>query len=147
MKARADGSGAQALLSKEAGASPAWSPNGDIIATLDSTGLLLINADGSATRHAGDGTWLSITWPKDGNRITGIRRSPERRLELASFDPRSGTTSTRADLGLCPAAFSYAAALGADPVRGASISPDGKAFITSTVDLKSNLWLLSGYKK
>ena len=147
MKARADGSGTQALLSKEAGASPTWSPVGDIIATLDSTGLLLINADGSAIRRVGDGTWLSITWSKDGNLMYGIRRNPQRHLELASLDPRTGTASTRADLGAYPAAFSYATALGADPVRGASISPDGKTFITSTLDLKSNLWLLTGYKK
>ena len=147
MKARADGSGTQALLSKEAGASPSWSPRGDTIATLDSTRLLLFNADGSGSRHTGDGAWLSITWSKDGNLIYGLRRTPQRHLELAALDPRTGTASTRTDLGAYPGAFSYATALGVEPIRGASLSPDGKTLITSTIDLKSSVWLLNGYKK
>jgi hypothetical protein len=63
------------------------------------------------------------------------------------MNPRDGTESVRAELGGSPAALSYGAALSEYPVRGASISADGKTFLTSILDGKSSLWLLSGYKK
>lgn len=145
IKARADGSGTALPVRANAGMKPAWSPRGDTIATIADTGLLLIDASGRASRHAGEGTWLSITWSNDGRGIYGIRRNAHRKLELASLDPTDGTESVRQDLGRFPAAFSYAAAMGIDPVLGASISSDGRTFLTSAISMKSSLWLLSGY--
>jgi serine/threonine protein kinase len=147
MKAAADGSGKPLLIRAGAGTYPAWSPNGHVIATVAREGLNIVNADGSGTRHFGDGTWYDVAWSHDGNAIYGVRRSPHHRLELAAMDPRDGTESVRVELGGSPAALSYGAALSEYPVRGASISADGKTFLTSILDGKSSLWLLSGYKK
>jgi Tol biopolymer transport system component len=147
MKAPADGSGAPALIRLDAGVRPAWSPRGDVIATLNGDGIGLVNADGSAARTVGAGRWLTATWSKHGDVLFGLRRSPQQRLELAMLDPRSGNVSVRADLGSWPAAFSYAAAMDLDPIRGASISADGKTLLTSVLNVDSDLWLLSGFKK
>lgn len=147
MKAAADGSGKPALIRAGVGTYPAWSPNGGVIATLASEGLNIVSADGSAARQLGDGTWYNVVWSKDGKSIYGIRRSPHRHLELAAIDPRTGTETVRVELGGSPAALSYGAALSEYPVRGASISADGKTFLTSILDGKSSLWLLTGYKK
>ncbi len=147
LKAAADGSGAPVLLRRDAGRYPAWSPTGDLIATVGASGVNLVSADGAAMREAGDGVWYRLAWSRDGKTIYGIRRSPQRHLELATLNPRDGTEAARVELGNAPAAFAYGAAAGADPVRGASISADGKMFLTSTLDVKSSLWLLSGYTK
>ncbi len=147
LKAAADGSGAPVLLRRDAGQYPAWSPAGDVIATVGASGVKLVQADGSAMRGAGDGIWFSLAWSRDGKTIYGIRRSPQRHLELATLNPRDGTEAVRVELGNTPAAFAYGVAVGANPVWGASVSADGKTFLTSLVDIKSRLWLLSGYAK
>ena len=147
MKAPADGSGTPALIRLDAGVRPAWSPRGDVIATVNGDGIGLVNADGSAARTVGAGQWLTATWSKHGDVLFGLRRSPQQRLELAMLDPHSGNVSVRADLGAWPAAFSYAAAMDLDPICGASISADGKTLLTSVLNVDSDLWLLSGYKK
>ena len=147
MRAAADGSGKPILIRSGVGTYPAWSPKGDLIATLAGDGLNVVNVDESAVRHVGDGTWFNVAWSKDGKLIYGIRRSPHRHLELATMDPSDGTESVRVELGDSPAALSYGTALSEYPVRGASISADGKTFLTSILEGKSSLWLLSGYKK
>jgi Tol biopolymer transport system component len=147
MKARADGSGHPVQVRLSAGVKPAWSPKGDVIATIADNGLILVNADGSAFRRLGDGVWFAITWSKNGDVLYGIRRSQHRHLEVATLDPNSGAESVRSELGSYPAAFGYGQTLQLDPVRGASISPDGKTFVTSMLQASSDLWLLSGYKK
>ena len=88
-----------------------------------------------------------MTWSKHGDVLFGVRRNSRVHLELIMLDPRSGSETVRADLGASPPSFSYAAAIGLDPVEGWSISPDGKTFLTSVLNASSDLWLLDGYKK
>jgi Tol biopolymer transport system component len=147
MTAPADGSGAPRLVRMDAGTHPAWSPKGDVIATLTSTGVLLVNADASGARAVADGVWLALAWSKHGDVLYGLRRSGHQRFEFASIDPRSGAEVLRADLGPWPGAFSLSSTLDLDPIRGASISPDGKTLLTSVLDGNSELWLLTGFKK
>ena len=145
LKARVGGGAAPTVIKTDGGADPIWSPKDDWIASLDPNGgLLLTSIDGAQTRHLGDGAWLCAVWAKDGAVIYGIREA-DRQVALASIDALSGRQQIVRTIDFDPALISYAASLGDRPIRGASISPDGRTFATSVLRVKSSLWTLKGF--
>lgn len=117
-----------------ANAMPVWSPTGDWITWETDKGFLLVSPDGSGQRVLSDEHWLAHTWAHDGRRIFGIRETEDLRLSLVSLDPDSGRIHIVADLGGSPPVN--------NPVKGLSVSADGRTFVTSTVSLRGDLWTL-----
>jgi Tol biopolymer transport system component len=117
-----------------ANATPAWSPTGDWITWETDEGFLLVSPDGTGQRALSDEHWLAHTWSHDGTHIFGIRETEDLRLSLVSLDAHSGRVHLVADLGPSPPVN--------NPVKGLSVSADGRTFVTSTVSLRGDLWTL-----
>ncbi|HYI93877.1 MAG TPA: hypothetical protein VEX68_10060, partial [Bryobacteraceae bacterium] len=112
------------------------------VATINTTGLTLVSTDRTSRKDVGSGEWLVHGWTNDGSALLGIRKTSQRKLELVQLDSDSGSERVLADLGRVPAAYSYAATLGAAPLRGFVLAADGKSFLTSVVRPTSDLWVM-----
>jgi serine/threonine protein kinase len=114
-----------------------WSPDGAWMLTIRPNGhLLLVSPDGHKTLELGQGNWLAAVWSRDGSHIVGLRKNLE-----VSFLDRSGADKgslrrTVAD----PPALSFANAIGAPPVSGFSLAPDGATVLTSIPRVTSGIW-------
>jgi eukaryotic-like serine/threonine-protein kinase len=113
-------------------ATPAWSPTGDWITWETRDGFVLVSSDGTAQRVLSDEHWLAHTWSHDGAKIFGIRETEDLRLSLVSVDAVSGGVQVISDLGSSPPVN--------NPVKGLSVSGDGRSFVTSIVSLRGDLW-------
>ena len=67
-------------------------------------------------------------------RIFGIRETEDRRLSLVSLDAESGREHLVANLGPSPPVN--------NPVKGLSVSADGRSFVTSVIRLRGDVWTL-----
>jgi Tol biopolymer transport system component len=117
-----------------ANATPAWSPTGDWITWETDAGFLLVSPDGIGHRILSNEHWLAHTWAHDGRRIFGIRETEDLRLSLVSLDVDSSRVHIIADLGPSPPVN--------NPVKGLSVSADGRTFVTSVVRLRGDVWTL-----
>ncbi len=145
MKVQVGGGGPPVLLKDNVAGFLSWSPDGRWIAVATLAGLTLISPDGKQSRSLATGMWFAPAWTKDGTRLLGLRKSDDRRLVVASFDPSESTgEKTLADLGAWAPAFSFGMSTGPLPVVNASLSPDGKFLIASVLRLQSNLWTSEG---
>jgi eukaryotic-like serine/threonine-protein kinase len=113
-------------------ATPVWSPNGDWITWETGDGFVLVSSDGGRERIMSDGFWFAHTWSQDGRRIFGIRESEDRRLTLVALDLAAASENVIADLGPSPPVN--------NPVKGLSVSADGRRFVTSIVNVRGDLW-------
>jgi Tol biopolymer transport system component len=117
-----------------ANAAPEWSPTGEWITWETDKGFILVSPDGTGERVLSDEHWLAHTWAHDGKRLFGIRETEDLRLSLVSVDVESGRMHLVADLG--PSAPVN------NPVKGLSVSADGRRFVTSVVRLRGDVWTL-----
>jgi eukaryotic-like serine/threonine-protein kinase len=113
-------------------ATPSWSPNDDWITWETAQGFVLVSPDGNQQRMLSADHWLAHTWSKDGSQIFGIRETEQLRLSLAVLDARTGKQRILADLGPSPPVN--------NPVKGLSVSPDGRTLVTSLLRLRGDLW-------
>jgi Tol biopolymer transport system component len=116
-------------------ATPAWSPTGDWITWETGDGLMLVSTDGTHERTLSDEPWFAHTWSQDGTHLYGIRETGDLRLSLVSLDARRGTVRVIADLGPSPPVN--------NPVKGLSVSADGRRFVTSMVSMRGDLWTVA----
>jgi serine/threonine protein kinase len=121
-------------------ATPKWSPKNDWITWETQKGIVLVSPDGKVERMlpgvVSDDRWLFHAWSRDGSRLIGITETQDLRLSLVDIDMRSGSHRALADLGVPPPVN--------NPVKGFSVSPDGRSVAIATVRLRGDLWLLSG---
>jgi Tol biopolymer transport system component len=115
-------------------ANPSWSPANDWITWETAKGFVLVAPDGTGERVLSDDHWLAHTWSKDGSAILGIRETERLRLSLVAVDARTGRARVIADLGPSPAVN--------NPVKGFSVSGDGRTIVTSFVHLRGGLWTM-----
>jgi eukaryotic-like serine/threonine-protein kinase len=147
MRARVGALEQPVVLAENAGTYPRWSPRGDWIASsAETAGLTMVSADGRQRKNLGSGQWLVHGWSNDGSDLFGVRMSSNRRLELVQLDPRTGAERVNADLGQATAGYSYGMILGALPLRGFAMAPDGKSFLTSVIRPTSDLWIMDRRK-
>jgi len=117
---------------------PRWSPRGDWITCELAEGFAIVSPDGLRTRVLADETWLAHAWSRDGAALWAVRLSGELRLEAIAVDVETGQSRTIArDLGPAPPS--------SVPLRGLSLSPDGRSLLTSIYRLRGDLWLLEGF--
>jgi serine/threonine protein kinase len=119
-------------------ATPAWSPNDDWITWETEQGFVLVSPDGKRQRILSDDHWFAHTWSRDGSQIFGIRETEQLRLSLIVLDARTGTLRVLADLGPSPPVN--------NPVKGLSVSADGRTIVTSLVHLRGDLWTLGNVR-
>jgi len=118
---------------------PRWSPDGRWITCDTREGFSLVSADGTQTKVLSEDTPLTHGWGRDGARVYAIRPGEAARLQLVSIDAATGReTVVTKDLGPSPPSD--------DPLRGFSLAPDGRSFLTSILRLRGDLWLLEGFE-
>jgi eukaryotic-like serine/threonine-protein kinase len=124
------------------GCAPRWSPKGDWIICGDTReGFKLVSADGSKQKvfpHIFD---IGSTWSTDGSTIYGISRTTEG-TRLQALNLQSGSVRAIRDFG---PEIHFETNM-AHSLR-LSLAPDGKSFSTTTLQSKSDLWMLEGFWK
>jgi len=119
---------------------PRWSPRGDWITCDTPEGFTLVSPDGRTGRLLSEETWLAHGFSKDGATVYAVRQTENLHMQLTSFDVATGReTVVTEDLGLTPPTSS--------PLRGFSLAPDGRSFLTSIVELRGDIWLLEGFPR
>ncbi|HEX3304452.1 MAG TPA: protein kinase [Thermomicrobiales bacterium] len=139
------GSGAEPIVLRSdgvPGAAPHWSPLGDWITWETERGLILVSPDGTTERtlqgdHATD-RWLFHEWAARGTRLAGIKESENLQLVIVEVDPATGREKVLAHLGPSPPVN--------NPVKGFSLSADGRTAVIATVHLRGDLWVMDGVK-
>jgi Tol biopolymer transport system component len=120
--------------------SPRWSPRGDWITCDTPEGFAVVSPDGQKTRVLSDETWIAHGWSKDGTTLYAIRQTEDLHFQLTSLAVATGQERVVTnDLGPTPPTST--------PLRGFSLSPDGKGFLTSIVRLRGDVWLLGGFPR
>jgi Tol biopolymer transport system component len=118
---------------------PRWSPTGEWITADTREGFSLVASDGTATRVLSDEVPLAHGWTRDGRRLYAVRPGDGGRLQLVSIEVPSGAEAVvTADLGPSPPSD--------DPLRGFSLAPDARSFLTSILRLEGDVWLLEGFE-
>jgi Tol biopolymer transport system component len=117
-------------------ATPHWSPRNDWITWETEQGFVLVSPDGGQQRVLSDDQWLVHTWSRDGSEVFGIREDENLHLSLVAVNARTEKARVLADLGPSPPVN--------NPVKGFSLSADGRTIATSIVRLRGDLWLLDG---
>jgi eukaryotic-like serine/threonine-protein kinase len=117
-------------------AAPQWSPRNDWITWETKDGFLLVSPDGRNQRLISEDQWLVHTWSRDGLEVFGVRETEDLRLSLVAVDPRTRRTRVIADVGPSLPVN--------NPVKGLSITADGRTITTSVLRLRGDLWLLDG---
>ena len=118
-------------------ATPKWSPAGDWITWETAQGFMLVSADGTRERVLSNDQWHAHTWSRDGSEILGIRETDDYRLSVEAIEARpKGRTRVLAELGAAPPAN--------NPVKGLSLSADGRTLVTSLLRLRGDLWIVRG---
>jgi len=115
---------------------PSWSPDGKWICV----GEQLVSPDGKLTRPLPKENSPAYVFSADGNRLYGIRQDGERQL-LFFIDLATGNEKVVGDLGkdFRPLTFVH-------PGIRFSLAPDGKSFVYTASNERSNLWLLEGFE-
>ncbi|HEY1341142.1 MAG TPA: protein kinase [Bryobacteraceae bacterium] len=121
-----------------------WSPRGDWIAFDDGGKLRIVSPDGKQDRIVSSRKWETYGWSKDGAVLYGIS-SKDRRLFLGRID-LSGTETAVVDLGPQPASLEQANFEGKLFLRGFSLHPDGKSFLTSALRIRSQIYLMRNFE-
>jgi len=124
------------------GAAPHWSPTGDWITWETEQGLILVSPDGKTERplhgeHAMD-RWLFHEWTAQGARLVGIKESDDAQLVIVEVDLANGRERVLARLGPSPPVN--------NPVKGFTLSADGRTAVIATVHLRGDLWVMDGIK-
>jgi Tol biopolymer transport system component len=123
-------------------AAPHWSPAGDWITWETDKGLMLVSPDANTERmvqpdRPGD-RWLFHEWSSHGSRLVGIKETDDLQLVIVEVDPTSGRQRILSQLGASVPAN--------NPVKGFSLSPDGRTAVVATVRLRGDLWIMEGLK-
>jgi serine/threonine protein kinase len=115
-----------------------WSDDSNWIACQTPKGLVLVSPDGQRQRVVTDLFFLAFGWASDSGTIYGIRVGDDgRSMSLWAVDIRTGHEKViTPNLGTVPRLDV--------PVRGFSRVGD-RAFLTSIVHVKSDIWMLEGF--
>jgi serine/threonine protein kinase/Tol biopolymer transport system component len=141
MKARVGSGDAPQVLRTDgvSNSAPRWSRNG-WITWETGAGMILVSSDGNTERPLGssaqDDAWLAHAWTSDGLAVVAIRQTKDRRLSLVLLPIDGKPTRTICDLGPAP--------LVNNPVKGLSLSADGRRALTSIAKLQGDLWMMTG---
>jgi Tol biopolymer transport system component len=145
MTMRVDGQGQPVTIRTDgvANATPHWSPDGKWITWETQHGFVLVSPDGSREQPLtgnndiwSDTPWLVHAWSADSQQIFGIKMTDDRRLTLVAVQVASKRTRELRDLGRSPIVN--------NPVKGFSVSQDGRTFTTSLAQLPGDIWVLRG---
>ena len=139
VKAQSGGGSAPVVLQKGAVRShPKWNRvQGHTIACMTMEGLAVVSDDGRESHVLSTSKWLVFGWSSDGKSLVGIRESADRHRQIVSVDVAKPVEKVLGELPLQTAA----------ELRGFSLSPDGKSFVTSASQPRSSLWVLKGFRR
>jgi len=124
------------------GAAPHWSPANDWITWETDKGLILVSPDGKNERPVQtdpvSDRWLFHEWTARGTRLAGIKETDDLQLIMVEVDLTSGRQKVLARLGASPPSN--------NPVKGFTLSADGRTAVIATVRLRGDLWVMDGLK-
>jgi hypothetical protein len=118
-----------------------WSPDGAWIACATGSGVVLVSPDGKDRRTVGSRR-AYITWSRDGKAIYALGRVEGGKWRFGSIDVKSGAERTIYEYD---ADVKFGTAY--NPAFPMSLSPDGKSISTTVVNVRSDIWLLEGFRK
>jgi hypothetical protein len=124
-----------------------WSPRGDWLVTDTQPGLNLVSPDGKVVKRLSELTWLTFGFSRDGQDLYGVREGENRRLVVSRVNVDTGAEKMLSDLGPAPADFRMGELQAEFSMRGFSLSPDGKSFLTSVYAEKGDIWIASGLRR
>ena len=139
MKAASGGTAAPVLLREGClRQHPRWNPaNANWIACVTADGMTLVSNDGKDSKVVAPEQWLAFDWSRDGKLLYGVRENEARHRLIVSLD-----MDTRAEKTLGELPFAIAS-----EIRGFSVSPDGKSFVTAASHPSGGIWTLEGFRQ
>jgi dipeptidyl aminopeptidase/acylaminoacyl peptidase len=118
---------------------PRWSPAGEWITCDTREGFSVVSTKDGSARVLSEDTPLAHAWSRDGARVFAVRPAEGGRLQLVAIERATGAeTVVSKDIGPSPPSD--------DPLRGFSLAPDGKSYLTSILRLRGDLWLIEGFE-
>jgi hypothetical protein len=75
-----------------------------------------------------------------------VREGENGRLLVSSLNPGKGIERVLSDLGPLPASFHIGELQAEFPMRGFSLAPDGRSFLTSVYRHTGDIWIASGLR-
>jgi Tol biopolymer transport system component len=117
-----------------------WSPDGQSIACASDKGVDLFTPEGKDFHTVGNRR-AYVTWAKDGKSLYALGQV-DGRWKLGSIDVKSGTEKILSDLGT-----HYYFSSPFNPSFPMSLSPDGTSLATSVLNVKSEIWMLEGFRQ
>ncbi len=118
-----------------------WSPDGQWIACASDKGVDLFTAEGKDFHTVGSREAF-VTWSKDGKSLYTLGQADGGHWKLGLIDVKSGTEKILSDLGT-----QYRFASPYNPSFPMSLSPDGTSLATSVLNIKSEIWMLEGFRQ
>jgi serine/threonine protein kinase/WD40 repeat protein len=124
---------------------PDWSRDGDWISYRDNKGWNLISPDGKTSKFLGNIETPYLAFSNDGKLLYGIKpgetEGNQDRATLFSLDPATLKQKVIKELGrdLIPTQMGG--------IPRFSVAPDGKSFVYTTSKLRTDLWMLQGYRQ
>jgi Tol biopolymer transport system component len=116
-------------------ATPHWSPDDEWITWETAKGVVLVSQDGKNERELSSEQWLVHTW-RGASEIIGIRETDDLQLSLIAVSVRTRKETVLAALGPSSAVN--------NPVKGLTVTDDGRAVATSIVRSRGDLWMAEG---
>ena len=125
---------------------PIWSPDGRWIAFGSGQELVLISPDTKNSRRIPcpvrpNNQNFVMVWSRDSSTIY-MASSQSETAQLFAVDVKTGRATKIADLGK-----DVSFGLGINYCLSASLSPDGKSFLTTARTEKADLWILEGFPR
>jgi len=114
----------------------AWSPAGEWIAHVLRGSLVLTAADGRTEKTLRGAPPSAFGYSRDGSLLYLVRRSDNRRWEIATVDMRTLAERSTVALSVPPSAT----------LSGFSLHPDGRSFATGIGMARHDIWVIDGFK-
>jgi len=118
-----------------------WSPDGQWIACAGDKGIDLFTPEAKEFHTVGSRR-AYVTWSRDGKQLYTLGKNDDGGWRLSAIDAKSGAEKVVTELG---GRFDFNSPF--NPSFPLSLSPDGKSLASSALNVKTEVWIMEGFRE